>query len=157
MPGSRVGRARSEDAPPKRRVPRSILIGLSVALWLGLAACAHLAGEAVLPEEALPDPADPAYAEQALALRGERVRAVERATLNLEAVERLIGVRQAGRVSRDASGRIVGLSEQVDLQRWRMDLEMELLRAKGALSRLERRVRTDFQGELPSWWPRDEE
>jgi len=37
-----------------------------------------------------------------------------------------------------------------------MEMETELLRAEGALHRLERKVKADHQGEFPPWWPRDD-
>jgi hypothetical protein len=35
-------------------------------------------------------------------------------------------------------------------------MQTELVRAEGALRRLEQKVKTDFHGEFPPWWPRDD-
>jgi hypothetical protein len=98
---------------------------------------------------------DPAYAAEVLKARAEYIRAVERWQRALDALDRIIEIRHAARVSRDQTGKIVGVSEDLELPRWRLEMERELMRAKGALSRLERRVRADFNGKFPTWWPRD--
>jgi len=127
--------------------------------WIGLAlvmgGCAHGAPWAPIAEGQFPVPTDPAYPAEVLKTRAEYVRAVERWQRALDALDRLIEIRRAARVSRDQAGKIVGISEDLELPRWRLEMEHELMRAKGALSRLERRVRADFNGEFPAWWPRD--
>ncbi len=127
-------------------------------IWLVLAAagCAHVEGWVTTSEEQLPALTDPSYEAQALNARAERVRAVERWERSLDLLTRLIEVRQAARISRERSGKIVALSEDTDLQRWRLEMETELFQARGALERLKRRVRADFQGEFPPWWPQED-
>jgi hypothetical protein len=93
---------------------------------------------------------------EALKARAERVRAVERWQTSLDALNRLIEFRRSARISRDRSGNVVSISDDSDLQHWRMEMETELLRAEGALHRLERKVKADHQGEFPPWWPRDD-
>jgi hypothetical protein len=132
---------------------------LSLAwLWLALAmaGCAHVDGMATTAEDLLPTPTDPAYPGAVLRARAEHVRAVERWEQSLDLLNWLIELRQGARIARDSSGKIVSLSEDTDLQLWRMEMETELLKARVALERLTRRVRADFQGEFPPWWPRDD-
>jgi septal ring factor EnvC (AmiA/AmiB activator) len=81
-----------------------------------------------------------------LKARAERVRAVERWQNSLEALDRMIEFRRSA-----------GTSDDSDLRSWRLDMQTELLRAKGTLRRLERKVKADFQGEFPPWWPRDDD
>jgi hypothetical protein len=123
---------------------------------LALVGCAHVDGGATASEDQLPTPTDPAYPGAVLKARAKHIRAVERWERILDLLNRLIELRQAARIARDSSGKIVSLSEDTDLRLWRLDMETELLQARGALERLTRRVRADFQGEFPPWWPRDD-
>lgn len=134
-------------------------VRLLALAWIGLAlvigGCAHGDWWVPISEGQLPAPTDPGYPVEVLMARAEYVRAVERWQRALDALDRLIEIRRAARVSRDQTGKIVGISEDLELPRWRLEMERELMRAKGALYRLERRVRADFNGEFPAWWPRD--
>lgn len=125
-------------------------------LALAIGGCAHGSSSATTAEEQLADPTDPAYPAEILKARAERVRAVERWEASLDALNRLIDLRRSARISRDRNGNVVSVNDDSDLQRWRMDMETELLRAEAALSRLERKVKADFHGEYPPWWPRDD-
>lgn len=127
-----------------------------IYLALVIGGCAHGDWWAPIAEEQLPAPVDPGYAAEVLKARAEYVRAVERWQRALDALDRLIEVRRAARVSRDKNGKIVAISEDLELPRWRLEMERELMRAQGALYRLERRVRADFNGDFPPWWPRDD-
>lgn len=127
-------------------------------VWLALviAACAqHMEPEALSPEDRLPAPTDPAYPAEALKARAEYLREVEHWQRSLEALNHLIELRRGARVARDSSGRIVAISEVLDLLRWRLKMQGDLLRAENLLHRLEGKVRSVFQGEYPSWRPRD--
>ncbi len=126
-----------------------------IGVALAIAGCAHGDWWAPIAEGQFPVPTDPAYPAEVLKTRAEYVRAVERWQRALGALDRLIEIRRAARVSRDQTGKIVGISEDLELPRWRLEMERELMRAKGALSRLERRVRADFKGDFPPWWPQD--
>jgi hypothetical protein len=134
-------------------------VRLLAVAWIGLAlvigGCAHGDWWVPISEEQLPAPTDPGYPVEVLMARVEYVRAVERWQRALDALDRLIEIRRAARVSRDQTGKIVGISEDLELPRWRLEMERELMRAKGAFSRLKRRVRADFKGEFPPWWPQD--
>jgi hypothetical protein len=124
-------------------------------LALVISGCAH--GDfSAAPEEQSVDPTDPAYPAEILKARAERVRAVERWQTSLDALNRLIELRRSARISRDRNGNVVSINDDSDLQRWRLDMETELLRAEAALSHLERKVKADFHGEYPPWWPRDD-
>jgi len=127
-----------------------------ICLALVIGGCAYGDFLAAAPEEQFPDPSEPAYPIEILRARTERTRAVERWQSSLDALSRMIEFRRGARVSRNPSGKIVGISEDTDLQRWRLEMEAELLRARGALFRLERKVKADFQGEFPPWWPCDD-
>ena len=135
---------------------RALLAVGWIPLWLATGGCSHTDWLTTPSDEALPAPEDPAYPTEVLRVRAECMRAVERWRHSLEALDRLIEFRQAGRISRDRSRKIVGISDDSDLHRWRMEMEYERLRAQGALRRLERKVRTDFHGEFPPWWPKDD-
>ncbi len=136
--------------------PERILALAWICLVVVMGGCAHGDFWASTPEEQFPDPTDPAYPVEALKARAERVRAVERWQTSLDALNRLIEFRRSARISRDRSGNVVSISDDSDLQHWRMEMETELLRAEGALHRLERKVKADHQGEFPPWWPRDD-
>jgi hypothetical protein len=124
--------------------------GLLLWLLLLLAGCAHDVGS-LPPEERLPAPGDPAYTETVLARRADALRSIRSAQLSLENIQYLIGVGQG----REIGGSPKTFRDQTDLYRMRMDRELDLMRARGALARLERQVRQDHGGELPAWWPRD--
>ncbi len=125
-------------------------------LALVMGGCAHDDFLATPAGEQFADPMDPAYSTEILRARAERVWAVERWRRSLDALKQMIELRRSARVSRDRNGNVVSINDDSDLRRWRMDMETELLRAEGALSRLERKVKTDFHGEYPPWWPRDD-
>jgi hypothetical protein len=123
-------------------------------LWLilALAACTHGGGEPVLsPEELLPSPDDPSYVQQALQRRAELLRAIANAEFALEPVRYLIDMRE----SQNIGGRTGAGSDEMGLRHMQTEREFELMRAQGALTRLERRVRQDHNGSLPPWWPRE--
>ncbi len=124
-------------------------------LALVMSACAHGNFPATTAEEQFANPMDPPYSTEILRARAERVWAVERWRRSLDALNQMIELRHSARVSRDRNGNVVSINDDSDLQRWRLDIETELLRAEGALSRLERKVKADFHGEYPPWWPRD--
>jgi len=136
--------------------PEKILALAWFCLALAIGGCAHGDFSATTAEEQLADPTDPAYPAEILKARAERVRAVERWQASLDALNRLIDLRRSTRISRDRNGNVVSVNDDSDLQRWRMDMETELLWAEAALSRLERKVKADFHGEYPPWWPRDD-
>lgn len=136
-------------------MPMRLLALAWIGLVLLIGGCAHGDWWAPIAEEQLPALTDPAYPVEVLKARAEYVRAVERWQRALGALDRLIEVRRAARVSRDSTGKIVDISEDLELPRWRLEIEREVMRAKGALYRLERRVRADFKGEFPPWWPQD--
>ncbi len=121
-----------------------------------LGGCAHGDFSTTAPPEQFSDPTDPAYPAEILKARAERLRDVERWQTSLDALNRLIELRRSAGISLDRNGNVVSISDDSDLQQWRMDMETELLRAEGALSRLERKVKSDFNGEYPPWWPRDD-
>lgn len=143
-------------AKDRRSWPRGRKRGLPAWVWLviGIAGCAHLDWIPVY-ERQLPEPTDPRYPTVVLKAREEHLREIQRWHHSLDALRRLIELRQAGRIARDQGGKIVAVSEDLDLQRWRLEMENELLRARSALYRLERKVKADFKGELPAWWPHD--
>ena len=100
-------------------------------------------------EEQLADPTDPAYSAEILKARAERVRAVQRWRTSLDTLNRMIDLRRSARVSRYRNGNVASVNDDSDLQRWRLDMETELLWAKAALSRLEPKVKADLHGEYP--------
>jgi hypothetical protein len=123
-----------------------------LGLLLGLAACTHGGGEpARAVEELLPAPDDPTYAQQVLQRRTELLRAIADAQFSLDRVRYLIDLRE----NRDFGGRMGMGGELMDLRRTQLEREFDLMRAQGALTRLERRVRQDHGGALPPWWPRE--
>jgi hypothetical protein len=107
--------------------------------------CTHADWAAPPAEDRFPDPTDPAYPAKILEARTERVRSVLRCQNSLETLNRMIEFRRSA-----------GTSSDTELQRWRADMQTELVRAEGALRRLEQKVKTDFHGEFPPWWPRDD-
>lgn len=133
------------------------ILGLGwICLWLVMGGCAHADFWAGTPEEPFLDATDPAYPAEILKARAERVWAVERWQNSLGALNRMIEFRRSARISRDRSGNVAGIDDDSDLQRWRSEMVTELLRAEGALRRLEQKVKADFHGEYPPWWPRDD-
>jgi hypothetical protein len=136
--------------------PKRILVLAWICLVLVMGGCAHGEFSRNTPEEQFSNPTDPAYPAEILKAHAERVQTVERWQASLDALNRLIDLRRSARIIRDREGRIVRISDDSDLQRWRMEMETDLLRAEGALSRLERKVKADFNGEYPPWWPRDD-
>jgi hypothetical protein len=112
-------------------MPGRILALAWICLVVVMGGCAHGDFWASTPEEQFPDPTDPAYPVEALKARAERVRAVERWQTSLDALNRLIEFRRSARISRDRSGNVVSISDDSDLQHWRMEMETELLRAEG--------------------------
>ena len=136
--------------------PERILALAWVCFALEMGGCNHGDFWATTPEEQFSDPTHPAYPAEILKARAERVRAVEPWQTRLDALNRMIDVWRAARISRDRDGRIVSISDDSNLQRWRIEMETELLRAEGALARPERKVKADFHGEYPPWWPRDD-
>lgn len=123
---------------------------LLFGLLLLLAGCAHDVGSSPA-EERIPTPSDPAYSETVLARRAEALRSIRAAQLSLENIQYLISVGQG----REISGSPKTFRDQSDLYRMQMDRELDLMRARGSLARLERQVRQDHGGELPPWWPRE--
>lgn len=123
--------------------------GLPIALALAvlLAACAHTDREASLPEEQFPDPADPAYPAVILKAREERVREIETRENSLGAIDRMIDLRSG-------AGRSSGVTGDTGLQNMHLEIRQELASARARLARLERKVRQDFGGEYPPWWPK---
>ena len=136
--------------------PEKILAPAWICLVLALGGCAQGDLWAHTPEEQFPDPTDPAYSVEVLKARAERLRAVERWQTSLDALNQMIEFRRSAQISRDRNGNVVSIGDDSDLQQWRMEMETELLRAKGALRRLERKVKTDSHGKYPPWWPRTE-
>ncbi len=136
--------------------PERFLALAWICLALVIDGCAHSNLWAPVTEDQFSEPTDPAYQGEVLKARAERLRAVKRWQNSLDALNRMIEVQRAARVSRDRNGNVVSINDDSDLQRWRMEMETELLRAEGALRRLERKVKADFQGEFPLWWPRDD-
>lgn len=133
------------------------ILGLGwICLWLAVGGCASTDFWAPSTGEQFPAPMEPAYPVEILKARAERVRGVERWRSSLYALNQLIELRRAARISRDRSGNVVGINDDSDLQRWRSEMVTELLRAEGALRRLEQKVKADFHGEYPPWWPRDD-
>jgi hypothetical protein len=126
--------------------PKGFLI--AIALTVLLAACAHADREGRLPEEQFPDPADPAYPAVILQAREERVREIQARENSLEAVDRMIDLRESG------VGRSSGVTGDTGLQNMRLEIRRELTSARARLARLERKVRQDFGGEYPPWWPK---
>lgn len=126
--------------------PRGLLI--VIALTVLLAACAHMNREASLSEEQFPDPMDPAYPAVILKAREERVREIQGRENSLEAIDRMIDLRESG------AGRSSGATGDAGLQNMRLDIRRELTSARARLARLERKVRRDFGGEYPPWWPK---
>ena len=126
--------------------PRGFLI--VIALTLLLAACARADWEGSLPEEQFPDPTDPAYPAVILKAREERVREIQGRENSLEAIDRMIDLRESG------AGRSSGVTGDAGLQNMRLEIRRELTSARARLARLERKVRQDFGGEYPPWWPK---
>ena len=126
--------------------PRGFLI--AIALTVLLAACAHADREVSLPEEQFPDPTDPAYPAVILKAREERVREIERRENSLDAIDRMIDLRESG------ASRSSGVTSDAGLQNMRMEIRRELTSARARLARLERKVRQDFGGAYPPWWPK---
>jgi hypothetical protein len=130
----------------RRRIVWCPLVGL----LLLLVACAHETAT-LPPEEQLPAPGDPTYVETVLKRRAEITRTIRAAQLSLENVQYLTSVREGS----TPRGDLRGFRDQSDLHVMRMDREMELMKARGEMARLERRVKEDHGGELPPWWPRE--
>ena len=126
--------------------PKRFLI--AIALTLLLAACAHTDGEGSLPAEQFPDPTDPAYPAVILKAREERVREIEMRENSLDAIDRMIDLREPG------AGRSSGVTGDAGLQNMRLEIRRELTSARARLARLERKVRQDFGGAYPPWWPK---
>lgn len=126
--------------------PRGILIAIALAVLL--TGCAHADWEASLPEEQFPDPADPTYPAVILKAREERVREIQGRENSLEAIDRMIDLRESG------AGRSSGVTGDAGLQNMRLEIRRELTSARARLARLERKVRQDFGGEYPPWWPK---
>jgi hypothetical protein len=125
--------------------PRGLLI--AIALTVLLAACAHADREASLPGEQFPDPTDPAYPAVVLKAREERVREIAGWESSLEAIDRMIDLRSG-------AGRSSGVTGDQGLQNMRLETRGEFTSARARLARLERKVRQDFGGEYPPWWPK---
>ena len=125
--------------------PRGFLI--AIALTVLLAACAHADREAILPEEQFPDPTDPAYPAVILKAREARVQEIERWENSLDAIDRMIDLRSG-------ASRSSGVTGDAGLQNMRLEIRRELTSARARLARLERKVRQDFGGEYPPWWPK---
>jgi hypothetical protein len=125
--------------------------------WLCLAlvmiGCAHGGLSATAETEQFADPTEPVYPGEILKARAERLRDVQRWRTSLDALNQLIDLRRSARISRDRNGSVVSINDDSDLQHWRMEMETELLRAEGALSRLEQKVKADFHGEYPPGGP----
>lgn len=136
--------------------PERILALAWICLVLVMGGCAHGDFSGNTPQEQFLNPTDPAYPAEILKARAERVQAVERWHASLDALNRLIEFRRSAQIRRDRNGNVVSIDDDSDLQRWRMEMETELLRAEGALHRLERKVKADFHGEFPARWPRDD-
>ena len=126
--------------------PRRFLI--AIVLTALLAACAHADREAILPGEQFPDPMDSAYPAVILKAREERVREIERWENSLDAIDRMIDLRKS------SAGRSSGATGDAGLQNMRLEIRRELTSAWAGLARLERKVKPDFGGEYPPWWPK---
>jgi hypothetical protein len=83
-----------------------------------------------------------------LKAREERVREIEMRENSLDAIDRMIDLREPG------AGRSSGMTGDAGLQNMRLEIRRELTSARARLARLERKVRQDFGGEYPPWWPK---
>ena len=126
--------------------PKGLLIAM--ALTVLLAACALADREGSLPEEQFPDATDPAYPAVILKAREERLREIESWENSLDAIDRMIDLRESG------AGRSGGVTGDAGLQNMRLEIRRELTSARARLARLERKVRQDFGGAYPPWWPK---
>jgi hypothetical protein len=52
------------------------------------------------------------------------------------------------------AGRFSGMTSDAGLQNMRLEIRRELTSARAGLARLERKVKPDFGGEYPPWWPK---
>ena len=91
---------------------------------------------------------DPAYPAVILKAREERLREIESLENSLDAIDRMIDLRESG------AGRSGGVTGDAGLQNMRLEIRRELTSARARLARLERKVRQDFKGEYPPWWPK---
>jgi len=82
-----------------------------------------------------------------LKAREERVREIETRENSLGAIDRMIDLRSG-------AGRSSGVTGDTGLQNMHLEIRQELTSARARLARLERKVRQDFGGEYPPWWPK---
>ena len=82
-----------------------------------------------------------------LKAREARVREIERWENSLDAIDRMIDLRSG-------AGRSSGVTGDAGLQNMRLEIRRELTSARARLARLERKVKPDFGGKYPPWWPK---
>ncbi len=143
-----MGRIRRPDTGSgvARHLTGRFLVAACAALAVLLAGGAPGRAQVMENPTALPPPSNPSYESQALKLRAEDIAAVQHWRDSLEGLDQLIRARESG----------VPLNDDRDLYGWQGQMEMKLLQAEAALSRLEQGVRQDFNGQLPAWWPPDQ-